>query len=82
MLELAAVDGLPVYLESTEVAVPMYQKLGLQVIDGFDMRIPRPGSGEVPGSTELSGIYLELCMVWYPPSSTQDAERSRWRVCC
>jgi hypothetical protein len=59
---MAAADGMPVYLESTEVAVPMYEKLGFKVIDGFEMQIPRPGSAE------LTQVYREACMVWYPPS--------------
>jgi hypothetical protein len=73
VLELAAADGLPVYLESTEVAVPMYRKLGFRVIDGFEMRVPRPTSG----STELSGVYSESCMVWYPPSIVSTREDGR-----
>jgi hypothetical protein len=59
---MAAADRMPVYLESTEVAVPMYEKLGFKAIDGFEMRIPRPGSAE------LTQVYREACMVWYPPS--------------
>ncbi|KAK4241769.1 acyl-CoA N-acyltransferase [Achaetomium macrosporum] len=62
VLEMAAADGLPVYLESTEVAVQLYTKLGFQVLDGFEMSIPRAGSAE------LSEVYRELCMVWRPPS--------------
>lgn len=62
---MAAADGLPVYLESTEVAVVMYQKLGFRLIDGFEMKIPGPGS------TELSEVYRESCMVWYPPSGQE-----------
>lgn len=59
---MAAADGLPVYLESTGVALPMCEKLGFRVIDAFEMRIPRAGS------VELSVVYKECCMVWYPPS--------------
>ncbi|KAK4149069.1 hypothetical protein C8A00DRAFT_47244 [Chaetomidium leptoderma] len=62
VLEMAAVDGLPVYLESTEVAVPMYEKLGFKVIDGFEMKITRPGS------TDSEDIYKESCMAWHPLS--------------
>ncbi|KAK3937857.1 hypothetical protein QBC46DRAFT_266570 [Diplogelasinospora grovesii] len=60
VLDLAAAEGLPVYLESTSVAVPMYEKLGFKAIDGFEMIIPRRGS------SELSEKYEEVCMVWYP----------------
>ncbi|KAL2132924.1 hypothetical protein VTI74DRAFT_3145 [Chaetomium olivicolor] len=63
VLEMAADDGLPVYLESTDVALPMYERLGFRAIDGFEMRIPKSGSD----SEELSGAYKEMCMVWYPP---------------
>jgi ribosomal protein S18 acetylase RimI-like enzyme len=66
VLEMAAADGMPVYLESTEVAVPMYEKLGFRVIDGFEMQIPRPGLAE------LTEVYREACMVWYPPSKQGD----------
>lgn len=59
---MAAADGLPVYLESTEVAIPMYEKLGFQVIDSFKMTIPRVGSAED------SEVYKEVCMVWHPSS--------------
>ncbi|KAK3292699.1 uncharacterized protein B0H64DRAFT_329042 [Chaetomium fimeti] len=65
VLGLAAADGLPVYIESTGVAVSMYQRLGFTTIDGFEMRLPRPAF------TALSEIYREECMVWYPPP-TQD----------
>ena len=63
VLEMAATDGLPVYLESTEVAVPMYEKLGFKAINSFEMTIRRPGSAGV------SEVYREWCMVWYPPSA-------------
>ena len=62
VLGLAAADGLPVYLESTQVAVPMYQRLGFKIIDGFEMEIPRRGSAEAVE------VYRETCMVWYPPA--------------
>ena len=71
VLEMAAVDGMPVYLESTEVAARMYEKLGFKVIDGFEMQIPRPGSAE------LTQVYREACMVWYPPSKQGDI--SGWK---
>lgn len=60
---MAATDGLPVYLESTEVAVPMYGKLGFTAIDSFGMTIPQAGSA---GGSE---VYREWCMVWSPPSA-------------
>ncbi|KAK0628952.1 hypothetical protein B0T17DRAFT_488944 [Bombardia bombarda] len=63
VLDMAAAEGLPVYLESTMVAVPLYEKLGFRAIDGFEMGIPRRGSS----SDELSETYREICMVWYPP---------------
>ncbi|KAJ4293806.1 hypothetical protein N0V88_005317 [Collariella sp. IMI 366227] len=55
VLGMAAEDGLPVYLESTENAVGMYEKLGFKVVDGFEMRIPSRGSS----SDELSEVYRE-----------------------
>ncbi|KAK0708233.1 hypothetical protein B0H67DRAFT_495469 [Lasiosphaeris hirsuta] len=61
VLEMAAADGLPVYLESTEVAVPMYEKFGFKAIDAFEMEIPTRS-----GSTALSEIYREVCMLWHP----------------
>lgn len=61
VLELAAADGLPVYLESTEGAVPLYEKFGFKAIDAFEMTIPRVGGD---GASE---VYKEVCMVWYPP---------------
>ncbi|KAL2197858.1 hypothetical protein P885DRAFT_68073 [Corynascus similis CBS 632.67] len=64
VLGMAEADGLRAYLESTEVAIPMYQKLGFRVIEGFQMEIPRPD--------EYSVSYREACMVWYPPSMAQD----------
>jgi GNAT superfamily N-acetyltransferase len=71
VLEMAAADGMPVYLESTEVAIPMYEKLGFKVIDGFEMEIPSPGSA---GLTE---VYREACMVWYPPQKQDDRSGER-----
>ncbi|KAL2166109.1 hypothetical protein VTG60DRAFT_3292 [Thermothelomyces hinnuleus] len=64
VLELAKTDGLQVYLESTDVAIPMYQKLGFRVIDEFQMKIPGPTSDEITVS------YREVCMVWQPGSMT------------
>ncbi len=51
---------MPVYLESTSVAIPMYEKLGFKALDRFEMRIPRRGGAE---ATE---VYAEVCMVWRP----------------
>lgn len=75
VLDLAAADGLPVYLESTEVAVPLYRKLGFRVLDGFEMRIPQPrpvvGSIAEVGGDEEEVWYREKCMVWTPPSKSE-----------
>ncbi|KAK4195224.1 hypothetical protein QBC40DRAFT_186336 [Triangularia verruculosa] len=60
VLEMAERDHLPVYLESTDVAVSIYERLGFRSIDSFEMRIPRRGS-----DTETV-LYKEECMVWYP----------------
>ncbi|KAK3905193.1 acyl-CoA N-acyltransferase [Staphylotrichum tortipilum] len=68
VLELAAEDGLPVYLESTEVAVGMYEKLGFRKVGGFGMKIPGEG-GEVV-------VYREVCMV-REPSAVDVAEGER-----
>jgi len=57
VLDIAAADGLPVYLESTENAVSMYQRFGFKEIDSFEMGIP----GELK--------YREVCMLLDPPSS-------------
>lgn len=81
VVEMAAADGLPVYLESTMLAVPMYEKLGFKAIGSFEMDIPPPlrrvtgsdggGLGESHGA-ELekekapSCVYREVCMVWRP----------------
>jgi hypothetical protein len=72
VLELAAADGLPVYLESTEGAVPLYTKLGFQLLDGFQMRIP-PGAGSAGLDDE---VYRESCMVWRPPLQDNASESS------
>jgi hypothetical protein len=55
----ARVDGMPVYLESTIVAVSMYERLGFEVVDRFGMRIPGSGRG-------IEEVYEEVCMVWRP----------------
>ena len=50
---------MPVYLESTLEAVKMYEKLGFQQIDSFEMTIPeRDGTG--------TQTYKEVCMLWRP----------------
>lgn len=63
-------DGpLPVYLESTMEAVPMYERLGFKAVDGFEMEIPALGmsSGEDEGKAEgEKTTYREVCMVYYP----------------
>lgn len=59
VLDLAEKDGLPVYLESTDVAVRMYEKLRFRRVDKFEMMVPsRGGTGEE--------IYEEVCMIWEP----------------
>ncbi|KAK0659175.1 hypothetical protein QBC41DRAFT_308014 [Cercophora samala] len=60
VLELAKEDNLPVYLESTDVAVSIYERLGFRAIDSFEMRIPGRNDAEP------SVLYQEVCMVWYP----------------
>ncbi|GAB1315814.1 N-acetyltransferase domain-containing protein [Madurella fahalii] len=72
VLEMADADGLPVYLECTEVAVPMYEKLGFRGIDSFEMRVPRYG---LAGQGDV--VYRELCMTWYPAPKEQQAGVSR-----
>ncbi|KAK4127224.1 hypothetical protein N657DRAFT_548492, partial [Parathielavia appendiculata] len=62
ILKMAAADGLPVYLESTEWAFSMYERCGFHGLHSFQMDIP-------PTPTCQSTVYLELCMVCYPPSS-------------
>lgn len=42
------VNNLPVYLESTEKAVPMYEMFGFVGIDGFEMEIPRRRGTKMP----------------------------------
>ncbi len=80
VMEMAREDGLPVYLESTDVAAPMYTRLGFHTIDRFEMVIPsRPSTngrpeGVVEGRQEQdrdslaaeTTTYAEACMVWYP----------------
>ncbi|KAK4232481.1 hypothetical protein QBC38DRAFT_352077 [Podospora fimiseda] len=61
VLDFARADGLPVYLESTDVAVKMYEKLGFRKVDFFEMRIPTR-----EGSEELEEVYEEVCMIWKP----------------
>lgn len=59
VLELAEEDNLAVYLESTDVAVSIYQRLGFRAIDSFEMQIP--------GRQETERVvYKEVCMIWYP----------------
>ncbi|KAL1842909.1 hypothetical protein VTJ49DRAFT_3697 [Mycothermus thermophilus] len=69
VLDMAAAEGLPVYLESTEVAVPLYERLGFRELGGFEMRIPRRGTAN---DTE---VYRETCMVWYPPAAEREEGR-------
>ncbi|KAK4166403.1 acyl-CoA N-acyltransferase [Cladorrhinum sp. PSN259] len=58
VLEMAQADGLPVYLESTNVAVKMYERLGFKRVDSFEMKIPSRGDS---GEWEA---YEEVCMIW------------------
>ncbi|KAL2162062.1 hypothetical protein VTH06DRAFT_7847 [Thermothelomyces fergusii] len=60
VLELAKTDKLPVYLESTEVAMPIYQRLAFRAIDEIQMKILGPTGGE------STVTYREVCMVWQP----------------
>jgi len=57
VLDMAAADKLPVYLESTEIAISMYQRFGFREIDSFEM--------EIPGGQK----YREVCMVLDAPAS-------------
>lgn len=68
-------EKLPVYLESTVEAVPLYEKLGFQKVDGFEMEIPAERRGGEPDGNEEEGegegkeekmIYKEVCMVYWP----------------
>ncbi|KAK1836651.1 sterol uptake control protein 2 [Podospora conica] len=59
----AAVDKLPIYLESTEDARGMYRRLGFEEVDQFQISIPSPPSFAAPFEW-----YREWCMVWRPMS--------------
>ncbi|KAK3692818.1 hypothetical protein B0T22DRAFT_495841 [Podospora appendiculata] len=61
VLGMAAAEGLPVYLESTIMAVSLYERLGFKAIDAFEMKIPGRS-----GSIETGEVYREVCMVWSP----------------
>lgn len=63
VLDMADADGLPVYLESTEDAVPMYGRFGFAAIDAFEMEIPVRNGTEIPSSR----VYREVCMVRSSP---------------
>ncbi|KAK1776266.1 hypothetical protein QBC45DRAFT_220597 [Copromyces sp. CBS 386.78] len=66
---------LPVYLESTMEAVSMYERLGFEKEDWFEMKIPvmrrgggsegSEGEGKREGEEEMM-TYREVCMVYYP----------------
>jgi ribosomal protein S18 acetylase RimI-like enzyme len=58
----AKADTMPVYLESTLDAVHMYESLGFKKLDKIQMKIPRRGGDP----DELSELYEEFCMVWWP----------------
>ncbi|KAK0617327.1 hypothetical protein B0T14DRAFT_435023 [Immersiella caudata] len=59
VLDMAATDQLPVYLESTENAVPMYERYGFKAVDSFEM--------DIPGGLK----YREVCMVLEIPVTPQ-----------
>ncbi|KAL2266203.1 hypothetical protein VTJ83DRAFT_5555 [Remersonia thermophila] len=73
VLDMAAAEGVPVYLESTEVAVKLYERLGFRTLGGFEMRIPRRGT-----ANDMV-VYRETCMVWYPPSQEEEEEEEGQR---
>lgn len=70
---------LPVYLESTVEAVPMYERLGFKKEDWFEMKIPAmpkgggskgkgaesENKGEGEGEEEMM-TYREVTMIYYP----------------
>ncbi|TAQ90552.1 hypothetical protein B7494_g1106 [Chlorociboria aeruginascens] len=56
-LAKAEKENIPVYLESTITALPLYQKLGFIPIDGLSMELPDMGVDGEPV------IYQELCML-------------------
>jgi ribosomal protein S18 acetylase RimI-like enzyme len=56
---------MPIYLESTLVAVGMYERLGFKMVDRFEMKIPRRGGD----GDDLTDLYQEVCMVWWPNGS-------------
>ncbi|KAK4171845.1 hypothetical protein QBC36DRAFT_198413 [Triangularia setosa] len=62
VLEMADVDNLPVYLESTDVATSIYERLGFHAIGSVEMRILSRGADVE------TVLYSEVCMVWYPSS--------------
>ncbi|KAL2259373.1 hypothetical protein VTK26DRAFT_6977 [Humicola hyalothermophila] len=64
VMDLAAADLVPVYLECTDQTVPFYEKRGFTVLQGFRVPLPPPGT---LGSVSRSAFYEELCMAWYPP---------------
>ncbi|RDL42058.1 Amidase signature enzyme [Venustampulla echinocandica] len=50
-------DNIPIYLESTTTALPLYRKLGFVALDGFSMTLPGAIVEEGPK------VYEELCML-------------------
>lgn len=66
-------EKLPVYLESTMEAVPLYERLGFEKVDEFEMEISvrtsgpdeNEGEGESEGGEEKI-TYREVCMVYGP----------------
>jgi len=59
------VNNLPVYLESTEKTVPMYEMFGFVGIDGFEIEIPRRRGTKMPPLI----VYWEVCIVWSSPEN-------------
>ncbi len=58
--DLAVAERLPVYLEGTLNAVPMYRKLGWEVVGQVELMLPR-----APGEPATER-YQEMCMIWRP----------------
>ncbi|EEU34656.1 uncharacterized protein NECHADRAFT_8666, partial [Fusarium vanettenii 77-13-4] len=56
--QVAVEKKLPIYIESTMNAVPLYEKLGWKHIDWIRMMIPKKLDGP------LEEEYQERCMLW------------------
>ncbi len=76
-LARARADGMPVYLESSAVAIGVYEKLGFEAIDGFKRRI-----AQARATPSASAVYAEICMLWNLAGAGELApRRSRLQVC-